>query len=198
MFPKQKEMDDMVRTIYTAIENEDHLANTLFVICGDHGMNEGGNHGGSSPGETSPALVFMSPKLTKVTGQSRRESPIAPKVGTDFEYYRMVEQSDIAPTLAGVLGFPVPKNNLGVFLEEFLKFWDNGRYHTWQQDTNLTRTDEDQQQLLYRNAIQMKKIVEAKYSNLRFDETLLSPKEMGFECAKVSCEQFALRGLADT
>jgi ethanolaminephosphotransferase len=58
MVPKQKEMDDMVRTIYSAIENEDHLANTLFVLCGDHGMNEGGNHGGSSEGETSPALVF--------------------------------------------------------------------------------------------------------------------------------------------
>jgi ethanolaminephosphotransferase len=124
MVPKQKEMDDMVRTIYNAIENEDHLANTLFVICGDHGMNDGGNHGGSSPGETSPALVFMSPKLAKVTGKSRRESPIQPKHEGEFEYYRMVEQSDIAPTLAGLLGFPIPQNNLGVFLEEFLGFWD--------------------------------------------------------------------------
>jgi ethanolaminephosphotransferase len=125
MIPKQKEMDDMVRTIYTAIENEDHLANTLFVICGDHGMNDGGNHGGSSPGETSPALVFMSPKLIKITKKTKRESPVSPKHEGEFEYYRMVEQSDIAPTLAGLLGFPVPKNNLGVFLEEFLGFWDS-------------------------------------------------------------------------
>jgi len=128
MVPKQKEMDDMVRTIYTAIENEDHLANTLFVICGDHGMNDGGNHGGSSSGETSPALVFMSPKLTKVTKNSRKQSPVKPKNEGEFEYYRMVEQSDIAPTLAGLLGFPVPKNNLGVFLEEFVGFWDSCEY----------------------------------------------------------------------
>lgn len=123
MIPKQVEMDGMVRTIYEAIENEDHLSNTLFVLCGDHGMNDGGNHGGSSPGETSPALVFMSPKLDKVTHHMKRHSPASPKTEGEFEYYNMVQQSDIAPTLAGLLGFPVPKNNLGVFLEAFLGLW---------------------------------------------------------------------------
>ncbi|KAH7348158.1 alkaline-phosphatase-like protein [Pyrenochaeta sp. MPI-SDFR-AT-0127] len=167
MIPKQKEMDDMVRTIYSAIENEDHLTNTLFVLCGDHGMNDGGNHGGSSPGETSPALVFMSPKLSKVTQQSIKESPIKPINGNEFEYYRMIEQSDIAPTLAGLLGFPVPKNNLGVFLLDFLGFWDK---------------TSDRTQLLYRNAKQIKKIVEATYTSLRFDEKVLETKEMGLEC----------------
>lgn len=127
MIPKQREMDDIVRTIYTAIENEDHLADTLFVLCGDHGMNDGGNHGGSAPGETSPALVFMSPKLRKLTEFTDRTSPTKPK-GGEFEYYRMIEQSDIAPTLAGLLGFPVPRNNLGVFIEEFLHLWDDGEH----------------------------------------------------------------------
>ncbi|KAJ4367042.1 major facilitator super transporter protein [Neocucurbitaria cava] len=167
MVPKQQEMDDMVRTIYSAIENEDHLSDTLFILCGDHGMNEGGNHGGSSPGETSPALVFMSPKLSKVTQNTVKESPIKPKNDGEFEYYRMVEQSDIAPTLAGLLGFPVPRNNLGVFLEDFLGFWDK----------TSTRA-----QILYRNAKQMKKIVEAKYTNLRFDDKVLETSDMGFEC----------------
>jgi ethanolaminephosphotransferase len=127
MIPKQKEMDEIVRQIYTAIETQDHLSNTLFVLCGDHGMNEGGNHGGSAPGETSPALVFMSPKLKKVTHFTNRTSPIKPK-GGEFQYYRMVEQSDIAPTLAGLLGFPVPRNNLGVFIQEMLGFWDDGEW----------------------------------------------------------------------
>lgn len=128
MIPKQQEMDDIVRTIYDAIANEDHLSNTLFVLCGDHGMNDGGNHGGSSPGETSPALVFMSPKLTKVSNTASRKSPVKPKNEGEFEYYNLVEQSDIAPTLAGLLGFPVPRNNLGVFLEDFLGFWDKSEY----------------------------------------------------------------------
>lgn len=124
MVPKQKEMDEIVRIIYTAIENEDHLSNTLFVLCGDHGMNDGGNHGGSSPGETSPALVFMSPKLAKVTASLKKDSPAQPKNEGEFDYYSLVEQSDIAPTLAGLLGFPAPRNNLGVFLVETLGLWD--------------------------------------------------------------------------
>jgi hypothetical protein len=66
----------------------------------------------------------MSPKLTKITKVAERQSPVKPKNEGEFEYYSMVEQSDIAPTLAGLLGFPVPRNNLGVFLEDFLGFWD--------------------------------------------------------------------------
>ncbi|KAH7122808.1 GPI ethanolamine phosphate transferase-like protein 2 [Dendryphion nanum] len=151
MKDKQIEMDGIVRDIYSAIENEDHLANTLFVLCGDHGMTEGGNHGGSMPGETSPALVFMSPKLTKITHFKEKESPVEPK--GEFEYYKKVEQSDIAPTLAGLMGFPIPRNNLGVFIEEFLHFWDDGA---------------DRIQLLIRNAEQVKKIVQATYPSLYF------------------------------
>jgi ethanolamine phosphate transferase 2 subunit G len=123
MIPKQQEMDEIVRNIYAAIEKNAHLSNTLFVLCGDHGMNDGGNHGGSSPGETSPALVFMSPKLSTITRDSKKDSPAKPKEGEEFEYYDLIEQSDIAPTLAGLLGFPIPRNNLGVFLEDFLGFW---------------------------------------------------------------------------
>jgi ethanolaminephosphotransferase len=122
MIPKQKEMDGIVEEIYTAMDRFDHLKSTLLVLCGDHGMNDGGNHGGSAPGETSPALVFMSPKLKSLS--SGLESPTSPR--QDYEYYKMVEQSDIAPTLAGLLGFPVPQNNLGVFIVDFLPLWENG------------------------------------------------------------------------
>ncbi|KAK7190124.1 gpi ethanolamine phosphate transferase 2 [Paraphaeosphaeria sporulosa] len=165
MIPKQKEMDDIVRDIYSAIENEDHLSKTLFVLCGDHGMNEGGNHGGSAAGETSPALVFMSPRLRDITPHTNRVSPTKPKEGGgEFEYYRMVEQSDIAPTLAGLLGFPVPRNNLGVFIKELLAFWPNRI---------------DRLRLLLRNARQMKRIVEATYPSLNYGD---DSRALGKEC----------------
>jgi ethanolamine phosphate transferase 2 subunit G len=122
MIPKQMEMDGIVQLIYEAIGSEKHLSNTLLILCGDHGMNDGGNHGGSSPGETSPALVFMSPKLKKIS--SGYPSPVAPQ--DDFHFYSMIEQSDIAPTLGGLLGFPVPRNNLGNFIVDFLPFWPAG------------------------------------------------------------------------
>jgi ethanolamine phosphate transferase 2 subunit G len=119
MIPKQREMDAIVRQVYSAMEGNDYLENTLFVVCGDHGMNDAGNHGGSAPGETSPALVFISPKLRDIP--TARRSPH--DIPEDFQYYSTVEQSDVAPTLAGLLGFPIPRNNLGVFITDFLPFW---------------------------------------------------------------------------
>lgn len=126
MIPKQREMDGIVRQIYTAIESEEHLHSTLFVVCGDHGMNDAGNHGASSAGETSPALVFMSPKLRGL--KRNLQSPVPED--ESFQYYSTIEQSDVAPTLAALLGFPIPKNNLGALIPDFLPFWPNGiLYH---------------------------------------------------------------------
>ncbi|RKU41762.1 major facilitator super transporter protein, variant 2 [Coniochaeta pulveracea] len=154
MLPKQSEMDGIVQQIYTAIESEEHLQSTLFVMCGDHGMNDAGNHGASSPGETSPALVFMSPKLKTI--KSQNPSPLAYK--NDFQYYSTVEQSDIAPTLAALLGFPVPKNNLGAFIDAFLPFWER---------------DTDKAQILMQNARQTLEIIKAAFGPDLF--TLESP-----------------------
>ena len=123
MLPKQSEMDSIIEQIYKAIETEQHLHTTLFILCGDHGMNDAGNHGGSAEGETSPALVFMSPKLRTISNGS--ECPIASS-NSAFSYYTRVEQSDIAPTLAGLLGFPIPLNSLGVFIPDLLGFWHEG------------------------------------------------------------------------
>jgi ethanolaminephosphotransferase len=122
MIPKQQEMDAIVKEIFTAMQSQDHLKSTLFVLCGDHGMNDAGNHGGSSPGETSAALVFMSPKFRRM--QNERTSPTTSP--NEFQYYQVVEQSDITPTLAGLLGFPVPLNSLGVFISDFLPMWPHG------------------------------------------------------------------------
>ncbi|KAG6001784.1 hypothetical protein E4U21_003801 [Claviceps maximensis] len=144
MVPKQKEMDGIVRSIFRALETKDHLKSTLFVLCGDHGMNDAGNHGASSPGETSPALVFMSPKFKGKL--PKLYAPAEPK--NEFDYYTMVEQSDIAPTIAALLGFPVSKNNLGAFIPEFLPFWSSPL---------------DQVQILVRNGKQILDIVTATF-----------------------------------
>ncbi|CAD6588483.1 MAG: major facilitator super transporter protein [Alectoria sarmentosa] len=155
MIPKQSEMDGIVEQIYRAIETEEHLRSTLFVLCGDHGMNEAGNHGGSAESETSPALVFISPKLQTICKGS--ECPVALPEST-FNYYTTVEQSDIAPTLAGLLGFPIPLNNLGVFIPDFLGFWD--------EDARIG--------LLLQNARQILDIVRGTFPGLSFSgpETL--------------------------
>lgn len=123
MIPKQHEMDAIVRQIYVAMGEHEHMRSTLLVLCGDHGMNDAGNHGASSPGETSAALVFVSPKFKAISVDT--EAPV--KFDGDFQYYRTVEQSDLAPTLAALLGFPVPKNSLGSFIVDFLPLWSECR-----------------------------------------------------------------------
>lgn len=151
MVPKQREMDGIVQTLFEAMQSKPHLDSTLLVLCGDHGMNDAGNHGASSPGETSPALVFMSPKLKTIS--SKLPAPAQP--GDEFDYYSMVEQSDIAPTIAALLGFPVSKNNLGAFIPDFLPFWP--------------RTS-DKVQILVRNARQILNIVTAAFGAELFDD----------------------------
>lgn len=125
MLPKQHEMDGIVRQLYEAMSTESHLQSTLLVVCGDHGMNDAGNHGASSAGETSPALVFVSPKLKHLSNQL--QSPLEDR--DDFRFYSFVTQSDLAPTLAALLGFPIPKNNLGAFIPDFLPLWTSGMFH---------------------------------------------------------------------
>ncbi|KAI3399837.1 hypothetical protein diail_5347 [Diaporthe ilicicola] len=149
MRPKQIEMDGIVEQIYTAIESQSHLQSTLIVLLGDHGMNDAGNHGGSAPGETSPALVFISPKMKSLETNFK-----VPLEVEDFEYYSVVEQSDLAPTLGALLGFPVPKNNLGAFVVDFLPFWPS---------------KDDQIQILMRNAEQILAIIKTTFGAELFE-----------------------------
>lgn len=60
--PKLVEMDQIIEKIYrTAVRQDlDKNITTLMVLCGDHGMSDGGSHGGSSFAETTTPLVFMS------------------------------------------------------------------------------------------------------------------------------------------
>lgn len=150
MVPKQQEMDGIVKTLFEAMESKKHLQSTLLVLCGDHGMNDAGNHGASSPGETSPAMVFMSPKLKTIS--PKYPAPVLPK--DEFDFYTMIEQSDLAPTVAALLGLPVSKNNLGAFIPDFLPFWPKAN---------------DKIQILVRNARQILNIVTAAFGDDLFD-----------------------------
>jgi len=88
-------------------------------------MNEGGNHGGSDTGETESALVFASPKLRTMRIKNTYECPTLPSNGTDFDYYRKVEQQDLVPTLSALLGLPIPRNSIGRTLSELRGMWDD-------------------------------------------------------------------------
>ncbi|KAH8895152.1 alkaline phosphatase-like protein [Thozetella sp. PMI_491] len=181
MIPKQHEMDGIVKQIYSALESEKHLQDTLFVLIGDHGMNDAGNHGASSPGETSPALVFMSPKLKGVLEPLNAPLPEA----EDFQYYSTIEQSDLAPTLGALLGFPAPKNNLGALIAEFLPFWPDKK---------------QQAQILMRNAHQILGIVTAAFGEELFLESAGDDvcSNIGSDIQELACEWRGIRATAKT
>ncbi|KAF2719617.1 alkaline phosphatase-like protein [Polychaeton citri CBS 116435] len=166
MLPKQREMDAIVKMIYHAIETEEHLEDTLLVLAGDHGMNAGGNHGGSGPGETEPALLFASPKFEGMRGRRGYRCPTLPKDGTDFHFYDKMEQSDLVPSLAGMMGLPISRNSLGVFLPDLLGLW----------------SEEVADSLLKRNVRQLTGVIEAAFTGSRV--TLDKFSERDFDFAK--------------
>lgn len=145
---KQREMDDVIASLYTYVEKN---PDTLLVVLGDHGMNEVGNHGGSSIGETSAGLLFISSKFPKIF---HKELPLPWNDG--YHFYEKIQQIDLVPTLATLLGFPIPKNNLGIFIQNFKPLFSEKQYS----------------RVLLENALQLKDLVE-NYLGVTF-ETLLA------------------------
>ena len=77
---------------------------TLFLVLGDHGMTWQGDHGGATPQEVDSALFAMAPQQTATPGGADSlpllESASMPQV-------------DFAPTLALLLGVPIPFGSVG-------------------------------------------------------------------------------------
>lgn len=150
MLSKQKEMDSIVRQVYGAIEQKAHLRNTLLVLLGDHGMTEKGNHGGNSPSEIASTLALISPGFKSIS--KGLKNPVA-AVG-NYEYHSVVNQIDIVPTFAGLLGFSIPANSAGRFIPQCLSLWQDPI---------------DKLQILLKNAKQMMGAFETKYNVSNLD-----------------------------
>ena len=105
MPPKLREMDDIIRQIHSAISAAKYRR-TLFVVCGDHGMNEVGNHGGSSYLEQAAAMAFL-------TSEKAFERPLRHPV--------TIDQVDLVPTLSQLFDVPIPINSLGVVISELFR-----------------------------------------------------------------------------
>ncbi|CAE7900461.1 PIGO, partial [Symbiodinium sp. KB8] len=99
MAAKLKEMNGYLREVMAAIAED-----TLLVVMGDHGMTMDGNHGGATRDETEAALfLYAKTNLRRPTSTGSKAVP-------------RVEQIDLVPTLATLLGLPVPFGNLGSLL----------------------------------------------------------------------------------
>ncbi|XP_062984432.1 GPI ethanolamine phosphate transferase 3 isoform X2 [Elgaria multicarinata webbii] len=99
MAKKLSQMDEMLRSLV------DHLANdTLLLVAGDHGMTGTGDHGGDSEEEVNAAL-FVYSKAPLFRSDPPKEPETVPQV-------------NLVPTLALLLGVPVPYSNIGEVVAE--------------------------------------------------------------------------------
>ncbi|KAI9842932.1 MAG: mannose-ethanolamine phosphotransferase gpi13 [Thelocarpon superellum] len=119
MTAKLQQMDAVFREVISLLDDS-----TLLVVMGDHGMDVKGDHGGESFDEVQAALWMYSKK-----GIFGRRTPevVHPPASA---HERPVAQIDLVPTLALLLGLPIPFNNLGAPIEEaFLgrdgRNWEN-------------------------------------------------------------------------
>ncbi|KAF2097511.1 hypothetical protein NA57DRAFT_41610 [Rhizodiscina lignyota] len=107
MTAKLEQMDDVFRRLIATVDDD-----TLLVILGDHGMDSKGDHGGESDDEVEAALWMYSKK--GIFGRSDPSFVEPPRTAKE----RPVAQIDLVPTLALLLGLPIPFNNLGKPIEE--------------------------------------------------------------------------------
>ncbi|GAA5822035.1 hypothetical protein JCM11251_004836 [Rhodosporidiobolus azoricus] len=117
MPPKQREMDEIIKHLYTNLEEKDKAdgKRSLLVVVGDHGMTEGGNHGGSSEAETSAALLLASPSFsaTFLPNRIEHDSP--------YKHYEVVQQIDLVPTLSALFDLGIPRNSMGRLIPSALR-----------------------------------------------------------------------------
>ncbi|KAL2204988.1 hypothetical protein CC79DRAFT_1310049 [Sarocladium strictum] len=107
MTSKLQQMDDFVKRLVDSIDDD-----TLLIVMGDHGMDGKGDHGGESDDEVEAALWMYSKR--PAFGRSHPDFVQPPATAK----IRPVNQIDLVPTLALLLGIPIPYNSLGQPIEE--------------------------------------------------------------------------------
>lgn len=108
MAKKLSQMDQVIRGLVERLEND-----TLLVVAGDHGMTVNGDHGGDSDLEVSAALFLYSP------------TPLFPSAPPKDP--ETVPQVSLVPTLALLLGLPIPFGNIGEVMAELFSGGEDSR-----------------------------------------------------------------------
>ncbi|XP_011379758.1 GPI ethanolamine phosphate transferase 3 [Pteropus vampyrus] len=111
MAKKLSQMDQVIQGVVERLEND-----TLLVVIGDHGMTKNGDHGGDSELEISAALFLYSP-----TALFHRAPPEEPEV---------IPQVSLVPTLALLLGLPIPFGNIGEVIVELFAEVEDSQPHS--------------------------------------------------------------------
>ncbi|KAG7389555.1 hypothetical protein PHYPSEUDO_010200 [Phytophthora pseudosyringae] len=116
MAEKLDEMNGLLKKLLQTLKNMPDGDDVLLAVLGDHGMSADGNHGGASDEETGAALFLYSKASLVATGgaHSNEEADGLKNYAERIrDSSREVPQVDLVPTLALLIGLPIPFGNLG-------------------------------------------------------------------------------------
>ncbi|XP_037749206.1 GPI ethanolamine phosphate transferase 1 isoform X1 [Chelonia mydas] len=128
--PNSREYKDNIRKVDDGINDivsmlEDFYGNdgkTAFILTSDHGMTDWGSHGAGHPSETLTPLIAWGAGVNypqKVTSQFFEDEFL--KEWKLENWKRLdVNQADIAPLMASLIGVPFPLNSVGTLPLDYL------------------------------------------------------------------------------
>lgn len=109
-----KKVEEMVEEFYQ------HDKKTAYVFTADHGMTDWGSHGAGDKSETETPLVAWGAGVRgpRPSTDSNPSSPVS--WGLGHLTRSDVNQADIAPLMASLIGVPVPVNSVGTLPHDYL------------------------------------------------------------------------------
>ncbi|CAM0945506.1 unnamed protein product [Alopecurus aequalis] len=131
-----KVVDEIAEKMYNLMESYFNDNQTAYVFTADHGMSDKGSHGDGHPSNTDTPLVawgagIRSPKFLAYTDKpddgfrfvdDHRHDMPTPQDWALEGFERVdVNQADIAPLMATLVGLPCPLNSVGNLPSHYLK-----------------------------------------------------------------------------
>ena len=120
MRTKLEQMNQVLQGVVDLLDDD-----TLLVLMGDHGMDRKGDHGGDTDLEVTAAVWFYSKGRALLHPSAQIPPTLLPHStfpGATVSH-RSIQQIDLVPTFALLLGLPIPYNNLGSIIPEL--FWND-------------------------------------------------------------------------
>ncbi|KAM9304307.1 GPI ethanolamine phosphate transferase 1 isoform 5-T5 [Morus bassanus] len=118
-----KKVDEGVKEIVSMIDNfYGNDGKTAFILTSDHGMTDWGSHGAGHPSETLTPLIVWGAGVNypqKVTSQLFEDNFLKEWKLENLKRLD-VNQADIAPLMASLIGVPFPLNSVGTLPLEYL------------------------------------------------------------------------------
>ncbi|XP_065523599.1 GPI ethanolamine phosphate transferase 1 [Lathamus discolor] len=118
-----KKVDEGVKEIASMIDNfYGNDGKTAFILTSDHGMTDWGTHGAGHPSETLTPLIVWGAGVNfpqRVTSQ-KFEDDFLKEWKLESLKRLDVNQADVAPLMASLIGVPFPLNSVGTLPLEYL------------------------------------------------------------------------------